>query len=51
MCIRDSAKFAGLDREYSSADSPITFAATKALLEARNLMIEDTEGERADFLR
>jgi UDP-glucose 4-epimerase len=45
------AKFAGLDREYSSADSPITFAATKALLEARNLMIEDTEGERADFLR
>jgi FlaA1/EpsC-like NDP-sugar epimerase len=40
-----------LGREYSSADGPMTFEQTKALLQARHLMLEDVVGERAELLR
>jgi FlaA1/EpsC-like NDP-sugar epimerase len=41
----------GLEREYSSADDPMSFEQAKALLQARRLMLEDVAHERVELLR
>jgi FlaA1/EpsC-like NDP-sugar epimerase len=40
-----------LEKEYSSADNPMTYAQTVELLTARRLMLEDQEGSRGELLR
>jgi FlaA1/EpsC-like NDP-sugar epimerase len=40
-----------LTKEYSSADNVMSLSETKALLEARNLMVENYEPEMAEMLR
>ncbi len=41
----------GLGKEYSSADHPMSFKETQAMLRERRLMLEDTVDERAELLR